>query len=49
MDKFKIGDNVTVGLGAVVTKNIPSNQIWTGSPARELKEFIKTLNKIKHL
>ena len=48
-DTIKIGDNVTVGLGAVVTKNIPSNQIWTGSPARELKEFIKTLNKIKHL
>ena len=48
-DTIKIGDNVTVGLGAVVTKNIPSKQIWTGNPARELKELIKIQNKIKRL
>ena len=27
-----------VGIGAVVTKNIPENQIWIGNPAKELKK-----------
>jgi UDP-3-O-[3-hydroxymyristoyl] glucosamine N-acyltransferase len=31
-----IGNNSLVGLGAVVTKNIPENQIWIGNPAKEL-------------
>jgi maltose O-acetyltransferase len=35
-----IGDNSIVGSGSVVTKNIPSNEIWVGNPAR----FIKKLN-----
>tara|TARA_R110001632_G_scaffold63318_2_gene151367 strand:+ start:18523 stop:19461 length:939 start_codon:yes stop_codon:yes gene_type:complete len=48
-DTITIGDNVTVGLGAVVTKSIPANQVWTGNPARELREFIKLQNKIKSL
>lgn len=48
-DAITIGDKVTVGLGAVVTKSIPSNQVWTGTPARELSDFIKLQNKIKNL
>ena len=32
-DSIKIGNNVTVGLGAVVLKNIPDNQVWVGNPA----------------
>lgn len=35
-----IGDNSIIGSGSVVTKNIPSNEIWVGNPAR----FIKKLN-----
>jgi maltose O-acetyltransferase len=35
-----IGNNSIVGSGSVVTKNIPSNEIWVGNPAR----FIKKLN-----
>jgi UDP-3-O-[3-hydroxymyristoyl] glucosamine N-acyltransferase len=48
-DQIKIGNNVTVGMGAVVTKNIPDSETWTGSPAKPLKEFIEQINKLKNL
>lgn len=38
----KIGDNVIVGSGSVVTKDIPSNCITAGNPARIIKEGIQT-------
>lgn len=31
-----IGDNVIIGAGSVVTKSIPSNTVWGGSPAKQL-------------
>ncbi|WP_166647975.1 DapH/DapD/GlmU-related protein [Hymenobacter sp. UV11] len=34
-----IGDNSIVGAGSVVTKNIPSNEIWVGNPARFVKKL----------
>ncbi len=37
-----IGDEVVVGSGSVVTKDIPSNCIAVGNPARVIKEKIKT-------
>lgn len=37
-----IGDNVIIGSGSVVTKDIPSNCIAAGNPARILKENIRT-------
>jgi acetyltransferase-like isoleucine patch superfamily enzyme len=37
-----IGDSVIVGTGAIVTKDIPSNCIVAGNPARIIKEGIKT-------
>jgi len=37
-----IGDNVVVGSGAVVTKDVPSNCIVAGNPAKIIKEGIKT-------
>jgi maltose O-acetyltransferase len=36
----EIGDNSIVGSGSVVVKNIPSNEVWVGNPAR----FVKKLN-----
>jgi len=33
-----IGENATVGAGAVVTKDVPPNAIVTGNPARILKK-----------
>lgn len=38
----KIGDHVIVGSGAVVTKDVPSNCIVAGNPARIIKENIQT-------
>ena len=38
----KIGDEVIVGSGAIVTKDIPSNCVVAGNPARILREGIKT-------
>lgn len=32
-----IGDNVTIGAGSVVTKDIPSNSVAVGNPARVIK------------
>tara|TARA_B110000977_G_C10934557_1_gene438456 strand:+ start:136 stop:597 length:462 start_codon:yes stop_codon:yes gene_type:complete len=32
-----IGENAMVGAGSIVTKNIPDNQLWIGSPAKFIK------------
>lgn len=32
-----IGENSIIGAGSVVTKSIPSNQIWAGNPAKFIK------------
>jgi acetyltransferase-like isoleucine patch superfamily enzyme len=34
---IKIGDRAIVGSSAVVTKNIPSGEIWGGIPAKKIK------------
>ena len=36
-----IGDNSIIAAGSIVTKSVPSNEVWGGNPAR----FIKRLNK----
>lgn len=38
----RIGNEVVVGAGAVVTKDVPSNTIVAGNPARIIKQGIKT-------
>ena len=38
----KIGDEVIVGAGAIVTKDVPSNCIVVGNPARVIKQNIHT-------
>jgi len=37
-----IGDNVVVGCGSVVTKDVPSGCIVAGNPAKVIRENIKT-------
>lgn len=39
---IKIGDEVIVGSGSIVTKDIPSNSIVVGNPAKIIKSNIKT-------
>lgn len=35
---LKIGANSTIGAGSVVLKDIPSNEIWAGVPAKKIKD-----------
>lgn len=49
---INVGDGVVIGMGSVVTKDIPSYQIWGGNPAKFIKnrfdeEMISELVKIK--
>lgn len=37
-DQVRIGERVTVGMGSVVTKNIPDDEIWVGNPAKKLSK-----------
>ncbi len=37
---ISIGENTIIGAGSVVSKNIPSNEIWAGNPIR----FIRKIN-----
>lgn len=43
MAGVKIGDEVIIGSGAIVTKDIPSNSIVAGNPAKIIKTEINTI------
>jgi UDP-2-acetamido-3-amino-2,3-dideoxy-glucuronate N-acetyltransferase len=34
-----IGENVLIGAGSVVTKDIPANELWLGNPARFIRKI----------
>jgi acetyltransferase-like isoleucine patch superfamily enzyme len=34
-----IGENSIIGAGSIVSKNIPSNEIWAGNPAKFIKKI----------
>ena len=36
---IEIGENSLIGAGSVVTKNVPSNTIFFGNPAKEIKKI----------
>lgn len=38
MPGVTIGDNVVIGAGSIVTKDIPSNMIAYGNPCRIIRE-----------
>lgn len=48
-DVIHVEEGALVGIGAVVTKNVPKDRTWTGYPARELKEFVAVQNELKKL
>lgn len=48
-DALKIGNNVTIGMGAVVTKDVPDGEIWTGNPAKSLDDLKSFNNRLKYL
>lgn len=39
LDGVNIGDNSIIGAGSVVTKNVPSNMIYAGVPAKKIKDI----------
>lgn len=47
MPGVTIGDNCVIGCGAVVTKDIPSNSIAVGVPARRIKSIYEYYEKNK--
>lgn len=47
MPGVTIGDNVVIGCGAVVTKNIPSNSVAVGVPARVIESIDEYYEKAK--
>lgn len=48
-DGIIVGEGSTLGMGAVLMKNQPSETIWTGNPAKELSELIKNNKSISKL
>ena len=44
MPGVRIGDEVIIGAGSIVTKDIPSNCIAAGNPARVIRQGV-SLNK----
>lgn len=48
-DQITIGKSVTIGMGAVVLKNVPDEDTWAGSPALAFKDYAKMQKKLKKL
>lgn len=48
-NNVKIGSNTTIGMGAVVTKNVPNDSVWAGSPARPMDEFLAIQSSLKKM
>ena len=38
LGNINIGDGAMIGAGSVVTKNIPSGEVWAGNPAKFLRK-----------
>ena len=48
-DGLKVGDSALIGMGAVVTKDVPAGETWIGSPARSMQEFQRTQATLRSL
>jgi UDP-3-O-[3-hydroxymyristoyl] glucosamine N-acyltransferase len=48
-DGIKIGDDATVGLGAVVVKDVEAGATVMGAPARDATEFKRMLDSLRNL
>ena len=49
INKITIGDDVTIGYGAVVLKSVASNSTYMGNPAVDIEKYVKLQNKLKKL
>jgi UDP-3-O-[3-hydroxymyristoyl] glucosamine N-acyltransferase len=48
-DRIVIGEGATIGLGALVTKDVPKGTTVLGSPAREQDEYMRLLSVLRDL
>ncbi|HAI76759.1 MAG TPA: hypothetical protein DCM08_10975 [Microscillaceae bacterium] len=48
-DVVTIGNNATVGLGSVVTKDVPEQEVWLGNPAKRIDLFKKIADYLNRL
>ena len=39
LPRVTIGDNVVIGVGSIVNKDIPSNSVAVGNPCKVIKEI----------
>ena len=49
MNKITIGDDVTIGLGAVVVDSVPSGATYLGNPAMNIRDYAKMQYYLKKL
>lgn len=45
LPNVRIGNNVMIGVGSVVTKDVPDNSVVVGNPARVIESFDEYLEK----
>lgn len=48
MPGVTIGNNVVIGAGAIVTKDIPDNMVYAGIPAKKIETIEEYGNKVKN-
>ena len=49
INQAQIGNKSTIGMAAVVTKDVPDNETWAGMPARPMEQFLKIQKGLKSL
>jgi UDP-3-O-[3-hydroxymyristoyl] glucosamine N-acyltransferase len=49
LNQLTLAKNSYAGLGSVITKNLPSNEVWAGNPARPVDELKRLHEKLRAL
>jgi UDP-3-O-[3-hydroxymyristoyl] glucosamine N-acyltransferase len=49
LNKITIGDDVTIGLGAVVLKHVPAGATFMGNPAMNIEDYVNIQYKLKKI
>lgn len=49
LNQLTLAKNSYAGLGSIITKDLPSNEVWAGNPARPLDELKRLHEKLRAL